>query len=143
MEFDEILESIGSLSYYQIFLFCILILEEVLGAEAMAMNFIGGDQEHWCKVPELSMLSFERQKLIAIPKSTDSSKFKYERCKMFPLNYSSYSLVDFLHWNETDRRRVEAMFPNANSYSECNNGWVFDKSLFVSTINSEWNLVCG
>ncbi|CAD5125232.1 DgyrCDS13470 [Dimorphilus gyrociliatus] len=34
------------------------------------------------------------------------------------------------------------MFPNKNSYISCNDGWVFDQGLLLSTIASKWNLVC-
>ncbi|CAD5114726.1 DgyrCDS3769 [Dimorphilus gyrociliatus] len=111
MEFDDVLECVG---------------------EAMAMNFIGGKQEHWCKVPELQRLSFRRQKLIAIPNG--SSKSAYVQCKTFPLNYSSYSISDFLQWNETDRQKVEATFPNVNSYSE----WRFFGAISAGAISDKW-----
>lgn len=144
MEFDDIFGYIGQIGYYQIIAFLTLGAGEFFGVEALVMNFVGGKQEHWCKIPELSGLSYDRQKLIAIPeiKESGSSDFTYSKCDMFPLNYSSFSMADFLRWNESDRQLVKDMFPNKDSYSSCSNGWVYGQSLYRSTILSEWDLVC-
>ena len=50
MEFDEVLEQIGDIGFYQITLFLMLGAWEFMGADAVAMNFIGGYMDHWCKV---------------------------------------------------------------------------------------------
>lgn len=139
MEFDDILEGINGFGIYQAMLLFLLGCGEFFGIEALLINFIGGDQDHWCRIQELENLSHQRQKLIAIPMKSPRSS----RCEMFPLNYSDYSLKEYLQWNKTDRRVITETFPNENDYVFCQNGWIFDQSVFVSTITQEWNLVCG
>lgn len=144
MEFDDVFSYIGQIGFYQIIAFLTLGGGEFFGVEALVMNFIGGKQEHWCKIPELSGLSFDRQKLIAIPKikESGSNDWTYSKCDMFPLNYSSYSTIDFLRWNSTHRQLVEDIFPNKDSYVSCSNEWIYGQSLYLSTILSDWDLVC-
>ena len=47
MQFEEILEHIGEIGYYQVWLFLLLGAMEYITADAIAMNFIGGRQRHW------------------------------------------------------------------------------------------------
>ena len=50
MEFDEVLEHIGDIGVYQVTLFLMLGAFEFMTADVVAMNFIGGYQDHWCRV---------------------------------------------------------------------------------------------
>mgnify|MGYP001592408376 CR=1 FL=1 len=50
MEFDEVLENIGDIGVYQVTLFFMLGAFEFMTADGVAMNFIGGYQDHFCTV---------------------------------------------------------------------------------------------
>ena len=93
------------------------------------MVFIGADMDHWCRVEELEGLAADVQKRVAIPgveraTGDGGSVVEYSKCEMYSANYSSYYYNDSLLNNET--RQVVP----------CNDGWVYDTSMFQSTIIS-------
>ena len=58
MNFDEILDHIGEIGFYQVWLFLLLGCMEYITADAIAMNFIGGNQDHWFVIYHLKVSSF-------------------------------------------------------------------------------------
>ncbi|ELU15629.1 hypothetical protein CAPTEDRAFT_92879 [Capitella teleta] len=128
---DEVFELAGGMGLYQWGVFALVGILSVFSAEAISMNFIGGSQDHWCMIPALANISHEQQKFIAVPTDSDGA---YEKCLMYQLDYSQYTLEDFLNWN----RSVEI----GSETTECNHGWVFDQSTYVNTIASRLDLVC-
>ena len=100
------------------------------GYSNMGITFFGGNMDHWCQIPRLANFSFEQQKNIAIP-FEEPSKSDFNQCYMYDMNYSAYSDEELVNWNRTLMESV------SNVTIECRNGWVFDKSVFVSSIVSQ------
>ena len=128
-DFNDILQSIGPVGTYQLCLFLMLSMLSVFGVEPIATNFIAGYMEHWCEVEELLDLPHSYQKDIAIPYD-DEEEEVYSSCEHYDLNYSSYSTEDFLEWNRS------AMVDEDTEVADCE-AWVYDQSVFVSTIQSQ------
>ena len=125
MKYEEIFDHIGQLRTFQICICINFFLFATGCVEVVTLIFAGAEMPHWCHVPELANYSFERQKLIAIPE--DDTGTDYSSCELYSLNYSTFSESDFRNWNrsvmiteDTPRRRCSA--------------WVYDQSIFVSTI---------
>ncbi|CAH1775500.1 unnamed protein product [Owenia fusiformis] len=138
MRFDEVLqEHVGGFGPYQWGLYILIGLSAMpSGWQSMANNYLVGRQQHWCNVPALSNLSHARQKYISIPldRQQDGSD-RYTSCHYYSLNYSEYSYEELMSWNRSVRL-------NGARRIKCDSGWVYDRSLHVSTLLSKWDIVC-
>ena len=128
MYFDDVFEYTGGAGVYQSCLLLYQVAISILGLDAQTMNFLGGTMEHWCQVPALQNFTHDQQKYIAIP-DDDSD---YEQCYRFPLNFSSFTEEELLSWNRTEKT---GDIPRSE-WVKCDMGWVYDKSEWVSTVNS-------
>ena len=157
MFFDEVFPYIGGAGVYQIvdlvFVFSIVLVS----VDAIRMNFIGGDMEHWCQIPALANFTHDEQKDIAIPYDESSStrsrtwlsdlfgiqsseegrELKYEQCYRFPLDFSTYNLTELKNWNRT----IMTDDIPRNEWVKCDAGWTFDQSEYYSTIGSEVSVI--
>lgn len=123
---EDIYDMMGGMGVYQWCAFVLIGVFSVFGVESIAMNFVGGLQEHWCHVEELSNLSHNDQKYIAIPMDSNG---EYEECEMFDLKYDEYSWEDFKNWNRSDYELTPR--------KQCGHGWTYDQSEFVHTVTSK------
>ena len=134
MYFDEVFQYIGGGGPYQ---WCILMYQvavALLGIDGAGINFIGGTMDHWCEIPVLENFTHAQQKYIAIPgDEEDNGDTNYERCYQFPLNFSSFSQDDLLNWN----RSIMTEGISQDDWVKCDQGWVYDQSVWVSTITSQ------
>lgn len=127
MDFEQAFEYIGEIGPYQVMIFVLLGMVHLFnGLQNMAMNFIRGHQDHWCKVPRLEDFPHEVQKYIAIPYSESGDS--YDSCSMFDLPYDNLTDQQIFNWNRS--------FVDNASTITCEE-WVVDKSEFVTTINSD------
>ena len=88
---------------------------------------------HWCKVPELAVLSYERQRYIAIPPtdgSTSDGDESFSQCEMYAFNYSAFSYEELNAWNRSD------MITNTTDTVRCSE-WVYEQTTWVSTVVSK------
>ncbi|CAH1774737.1 unnamed protein product [Owenia fusiformis] len=138
MKFDEVFEITGHFGPYQLVLYILLgIVGIPNGYQNLATTFIGGKQDHWCKIPELSNLTHNQQKVVGIPLIRESDgNVRYDQCFMFNLSYSSYTHDELINWNRTVQG-IDDSTPKLKCTS-----WVWDQSQYQSTILSEWDLVC-
>ncbi|KAK2148388.1 hypothetical protein LSH36_500g01016 [Paralvinella palmiformis] len=88
--------------------------------------------DHWCLIPRLKNLTSEQQRYIAIPDDADNS---YSQCEMFNINYDHLTDEDINNWNRS-------LFPKTKTI-RCQHGWVYDKSIFTSSLVSQFDLVCA
>ena len=75
--------------------------------------------------------SFETQKYVAIPNREDEPT-EYQSCKMYDLDYGNLTDDQILNWD----RNITANI----SLIDCTE-WIYDQSVFISTINSKVNSV--
>lgn len=139
MGFSELLDEVGGFGRYQ-WLHVILISLPglMMASQNLLNNFVSGIPAHHCSLPanhSLHNLSLsyqvEEEQLLKVFIPPDSSGNRLDRC----------------------RRYVEPQWQllAANSSAnisqlpteECVDGWTFDRSEFLATTVSEWELVCS
>ncbi|XP_030850525.1 organic cation transporter protein [Strongylocentrotus purpuratus] len=140
MKFDDILGEIGEFGKYQRWVYamvCIIALP--VASHQMAQVFLAGASDHWCDVAAWS--------------EEDCSKWDYNeaQCTEAKRNASSpinatedesqcykYSLVDELFFHPG----LDPVNYNDTTTIKCNDGWVYDRSQYKSSLIQEFNLVC-
>nr|XP_036293308.1 solute carrier family 22 member 11-like [Pipistrellus kuhlii] len=139
MAFSELLQHMGNFGRYQIMLaISILSISLLLPIQHLVENFSGAIPAHRCyvhlldnitsksKLPE--NITMEALLRISIPMGVKNER---EQCHRFRqpqwqlLNYSDLAI-------NTTELETEA----------CLDGWIYDQSIFTSTIVTQWNLVC-
>ncbi|ODM90293.1 Solute carrier family 22 member 24 [Orchesella cincta] len=139
----------GRFQWYCIVLCSIQLL--MMTWNHMGYIFIGAVPKHWCHVSELANSSWseDQVKNISIPKIPQNgangaeSDVKYEQCRFYNLDFAqilSQSGGNFEAAYELahhDQQEGHSSAPVA----ECQT-WSYDKSLYLSTIVSEFDLVC-
>jgi OCT family organic cation transporter-like MFS transporter 4/5 len=136
VDFDDLLEAVGDSGFYQIMVFCLIGLMMFVSIDAFAINFLAATTEHWCDVDStmfpglLNMSAVDRRRLTVPPDQSTASG--YSRCYR-------YDMVESLMNRST--------FENGSDHADgrplvrCER-WNYDRSVFPSTIVSQWDLVC-
>ncbi|CAH2325228.1 Hypothetical predicted protein [Pelobates cultripes] len=127
MGFNDILENIGGINRFQVLHTAMLLLPMCfMACHNFLQNFSAAVPAHHCKVALM-----------------DNGTKNYGH-----VDFSSFIPVDENQKPKSCLRYREAHFDiwtnNSfpNSTEPCDDGWVYDKRVFSSTIITEWNLVC-
>lgn len=124
MKFDNILSEIGGVGKFQIRLILIQVISRItVPCHFLLNNFMAGVPSHHCNISTLdnfniSNLTLQQKLSIGIPTEMDGS---LSSCLMF----SKPRHPHLLNISEE------------SSIVQCQNGWVYDKSDFKSTLATE------
>ncbi|KAJ8383080.1 hypothetical protein SKAU_G00038580 [Synaphobranchus kaupii] len=88
----------------------------------MSMVFLSDTPHHHCSLPYLNSTGSNLSQ--ALPMEEVNGQLDYSRCT----RYKRLNSTEAQFSNETER---------------CLDGWDFSKEQYISTITTEWNLVCG
>uniref|UniRef100_A0A6I8P6H2 Major facilitator superfamily (MFS) profile domain-containing protein n=1 Tax=Ornithorhynchus anatinus TaxID=9258 RepID=A0A6I8P6H2_ORNAN len=121
MGFSELLNSIGGLGTFQKVQTALLLLPwALLSSQNLLQNFTAAEPDHRCRLPPPDNRSGSGD--LTGPGRPD-------RCLRYP------------------RPQWQLLLPNASAEGlvteGCLQGWVYDRTVFLSTIVTEWDLVCG
>jgi MFS family permease len=87
--------------------------------------FMTETPDHWCKTPDIFNLTKEQRRNLFIPRTNNS----YSKCRIFSVNRT-----EIVTFDDT---------LNTSWVTEaCSEGWEFDKSEAVSSIVTDFELVC-
>ncbi|XP_078407126.1 organic cation/carnitine transporter 2-like isoform X1 [Cetorhinus maximus] len=134
-DYDEIAAFLGEWGPYQKLVFFVLSLSVFPnGFGGLSIVFVGDVPEHRCSIPGNLNLS-EAWMNRTIPLEQERGKLLYSKCRR-------YRLDAIVNLSET--------FPNPDSCNmseveqePCLDGWEYSKDQYISTIVSEWDLVCN
>lgn len=157
--FDEALRLAGNWGFWQKKVFIIAHMSQVFCAiHAVSSAFLSFTPDHWCRVEGLAQLEeaaaaggggkteenlYNRTlsgfdwRNYSIPWQNEWDGF--ESCEYYDYNYTS--LIAALQGGEAASVDLPAPPPPDTPTASCD-AWVFDKSIFESTLVSEFSLVC-
>ncbi|XP_036407593.1 solute carrier family 22 member 4-like isoform X1 [Megalops cyprinoides] len=122
-DYDEITSFLGEWGPFQQSIFILLSLSTVPnGYAGMSMVFLAGTPHHHCSLPYLNGSTTNLSE--ALPMEEVNGHLDQSRCTRYK-------------WlNSTGK-------PFGNETESCMDGWDYSTEQYVSTIVTEWNLVCG
>uniref|UniRef100_A0A5F9CJ61 Major facilitator superfamily (MFS) profile domain-containing protein n=1 Tax=Oryctolagus cuniculus TaxID=9986 RepID=A0A5F9CJ61_RABIT len=139
MAFDELLEYVGKGGRFQILNAILCMLLNILSSPHDFMeNFSSATPAHRCYVQLLDNLTSEAnitvnltaEALLRVSIPMDLNQ-KPEQCRRF--RQTQWQL---LNSNVSTTNNIDL------ETEPCLDGWIYDQSVFTSTIRTEWNLVC-
>ncbi|CAG2172216.1 unnamed protein product [Oppiella nova] len=133
MEFEDLLKGVGDFGKFQKLLVILLLIP------ASALNilydymFMLTTPDHWCYVPQLANLSKHVQTQLIRPLTIEQGLPSYDKCHMYDINYDLVNSTTVFPFNNSSDIKTR----------ECDNGWVYDESVFGATATTQFNLVCN
>ncbi|KAJ8383091.1 hypothetical protein SKAU_G00038690 [Synaphobranchus kaupii] len=120
---DEITLFLGEWGPFQKSIFILLSISIIpIGYSEMSMIFLSDTPHHHCSLPYLISTSSNLSQ--ALPLEEVNGQLDYSRCT----RYKRLNSTEAHFGNETER---------------CLDGWDYSTEHYISTITTEWNLVCG
>uniref|UniRef100_F6UAV4 Major facilitator superfamily (MFS) profile domain-containing protein n=1 Tax=Monodelphis domestica TaxID=13616 RepID=F6UAV4_MONDO len=136
MGFSDLLRTFGGIGHFQVLLIALMVIPGILYAcNNFLQNFIAVVPEHHCllwnqTIAESPFLGDGRDKDLLRAYIPMDKAGKPEKCLRF-----TEPQWQLLNANFTEEARPAT--------EDCLDGWVYDKSVFLSSIVTEWDLVCG
>ncbi|XP_063078683.1 organic cation/carnitine transporter 2-like [Engraulis encrasicolus] len=123
-DYEEIFSFLGEWGTFQWLIFIVLSLNVIpSGYLPLSMVFLGDIPPHHCRVPYLNSSYGGLGYNLSIPTEELNGEIILSHCRRYTEERDSYSAY-------------------SNDTEGCVDGWVFSKERYVSTIVTEWNLVC-
>ncbi|XP_065407188.1 solute carrier family 22 member 6-B-like [Chrysemys picta bellii] len=139
MSFAELLDHVGGMGRFQIIYVNLLAIPFfMLASHNLLQNFTAATSEHHCHVhininntPDTNLTGkLTAKNLIRVSVPMDSN-LQPEKCHRFVT----------MQWQLLDSNATVTNLTELET-EPCADGWVYDKSIFTSTIITEWDLVC-
>ncbi|XP_062868189.1 solute carrier family 22 member 4 [Trichomycterus rosablanca] len=133
-KYDENTAFLGDWGRFQktvFFLLCSSIIPN--GFTGLSIVFLGDTPPHHCHIPDSVNITAEWRN-VSIPLEDGTTRFS--RCTRYKLDIiKSYSDRGLVPWVD-----VNVSFIGTES---CKDGWEYDRKTYLSTIVTEWDLVCS
>ncbi|XP_075756467.1 solute carrier family 22 member 4 [Pelodiscus sinensis] len=134
-DYDDLISFLGEWGPFQRLVFFLLSASIVPnGFNGMSAVFLAGTPEHRCRLPPGANLS--REWLDAsIPREVQGGREGPSRCRRYRLAaLANFSALGLQPGRDVDLSQLEQ--------EKCLDGWEYSRELYLSTIVTEWNLVC-
>ncbi|CAM4672986.1 unnamed protein product [Leuciscus chuanchicus] len=132
-DYDDSTAFLGDWGPFQRNLFILLCFSIIPnGFTGLSMVFMGDTPAHRCRIPAALNITDEwRNASIPLDEESGFSKCSRHRVDIVR-NYSDRGLLPWVDVNVSDIPR-----------ETCKDGWVYDNETYISTIVTEWDLVCS
>ncbi|XP_021068595.1 solute carrier family 22 member 5 isoform X1 [Mus pahari] len=134
-DYDEVTAFLGEWGPFQRLIFFLLSASIIPnGFNGMSIVFLAGTPEHRCLVPHTVNLS-SAWRNHSIPLETKDGRQVPQKCRRYRLaTIANFSALGLEPGQDVDLEQLEQ--------ESCLDGWEYDKDVFLSTIVTEWDLVC-
>ncbi|XP_019497766.1 PREDICTED: solute carrier family 22 member 4 [Hipposideros armiger] len=134
-DYDEAIAFLGEWGPFQRLIFFLLSLSIIPnGFNGMSVVFLAGTPEHRCRVPDTANLS-SAWRNHSVPLRLQDGREVPHSCRRYRLEaISNFSALGLEPGRDVDLEQLEQ--------ESCLDGWEFSQDVYLSTIVTEWNLVC-
>ncbi|XP_007668009.1 solute carrier family 22 member 5-like isoform X2 [Ornithorhynchus anatinus] len=134
-DYDEATAFLGDWGPFQRLVFFLLSASIIPnGFTGLSIVFLAGTPEHRCSVPAAANLSAEWRNH-SIPLEARGAGRGPSRCRRYRLQaLRNFSALGLAPGTDVDLARLEQ--------EKCLDGWDYGRDVYLSTVVTEWNLVC-
>ncbi|XP_074169587.1 solute carrier family 22 member 4 isoform X2 [Rhinolophus sinicus] len=134
-DYDEVTAFLGEWGPFQRLIFFLLSASIIPnGFNGMSVVFLAGTPEHRCRVPDTANLS-SAWRNHSVPLRLQDGHEVPHSCRRYRLEaISNFSALGLEPGRDVDLEQLEQ--------ESCLDGWEFSQDVYLSTIVTEWNLVC-
>ncbi|XP_055351314.1 beta-alanine transporter-like [Paramacrobiotus metropolitanus] len=137
---EDLLTPIHGNGRYQRLIAWIIIFPSFFGLsfiQSLVYFVIPIPNDYRCRLPNQNGF---KSGYALLPPSVDNATSN-SQCEMYDVDYGQYTVNSTL--NETALSEYLQHFKGNLSTVRCQHGWIYDTSIYESTIVTEWDLVCG
>ncbi|XP_067279983.1 solute carrier family 22 member 6 isoform X2 [Pseudorasbora parva] len=132
MGFADLLNEVGGFGRFQMIHVTLLSIPGLLMAsQNLLNNFTAGVPEHHCRIPNITAAMNESTVALLRAFIPLDSSMTLSKCSRYT-DTQWHLITDKLSQRNATELQTEA----------CADGWTYDKTQFISSIVSEWDLVC-
>ncbi|XP_032483671.1 solute carrier family 22 member 4 isoform X2 [Phocoena sinus] len=134
-DYDEVTAFLGEWGLFQRLIFFLLSASIIPnGFNGMSVVFLAGTPEHHCRVPDTANLSSVWRNH-SLPLQLQDGREVPHRCRRYRLaTIVNFSALGLEPGRDVDLEQLEQ--------EGCLDGWEFNQDIYLSTIVTEWSLVC-
>ncbi|KAM4748637.1 organic cation/carnitine transporter 2-like [Rhinophrynus dorsalis] len=134
LDYDQATSFLGNWGPFQLSIFFLLSASIIPnGFTGLSAVFLAATPEHRCLIPDSANLSTAWMN-VSIPWERHDGLLVESKCRRYRLDIlSNYSALGLL---------PENVDLSGTEQEKCLDGWTYSKDLYLSTIVTEWNLVC-
>ncbi|XP_035291162.1 solute carrier family 22 member 5-like [Anguilla anguilla] len=135
-DYDDFIKFMGEWGPFQKLITLLLCLSVIPnGLTGLSMVFIADTPPHHCVIPSNANISAEWRNH-SIPLEDANGVMRYSKCTRYKLD-----VIKLL----SDNGYVPGVDVNITELEQesCKDGWEYDREMYISTIVSEWDLVCN
>lgn len=134
-DYDEVTAFLGEWGPFQRLIFFLLSASIIPnGFNGMSVVFLAGTPEHRCRVPDAANLS-SAWRNNSVPLRLRDGREVLHSCRRYRLaTIANFSALGLEPGRDVDLGQLEQ--------ESCLDGWEFSRDVYLSTIVTEWNLVC-
>ena len=135
LDYDEVTAFLGEWGTFQRLIFFLLSASIIPnGFTGLSAVFLTAIPEHRCRIPDTVNLS-SAWRNHSIPMETKDGPEVPQKCRRYRLaTIANFSELGLEPGRDVDLEQLEQ--------ESCLDGWEYDKDVFLSTIVTEWDLVC-
>ncbi|KAK1159245.1 solute carrier family 22 member 5-like isoform X1 [Acipenser oxyrinchus oxyrinchus] len=134
--YDDITSFLGEWGPFQRAVFFLLSSSIIPnGFNGLSVVFLADTPSHWCHIPANANISVEWRN-VSIPLEEVNGELQYSKCKRYSLGViRNLSAMNYLPGVDVNLTEIKQ--------ERCLDGWEYSQDTYISTIVTQWDLVCS